>query len=37
MNRHGRENTDETPCGMIRDGIVVLTRDAVMPDGTQFD
>ena len=32
VNRHGVESTDETPCAMIRDGVVVVPKDAVLPD-----
>jgi len=32
-NPQGLENTDETAHGMIRDGVVVLSKDTVLPDG----
>ncbi len=36
-NPHGLENTEETPHGMIRDGIVVMPKDTVLPDGWKMD
>ena len=33
VNRHGVDSSEETPRGMIRDGIVVISKDAVVPDG----
>ncbi len=33
VNPHGLENTDETPHGMIRDGIVVMPKNTTLPDG----
>ena len=33
LNREGVDSTEETPQGMIRDGIVVIPKDAVLPDG----
>ena len=33
VNQHGLENTDETPHGMIRDGIVVMPKNTALPDG----
>ncbi|MBN1396378.1 MAG: glucose-1-phosphate adenylyltransferase [Pirellulales bacterium] len=32
-NPRGLENTEETPHGMIRDGVVVLPKGTVLPDG----
>ena len=32
-NRRGLDSTEETPCAMIRDGIVVIPKDATLPDG----
>lgn len=32
VNEQGVENTEETPFGMIRDGIVVLAKDTTLPD-----
>ncbi len=32
-NERGVENTDETPQGMVRDGIVVVPKDAELPHG----
>ncbi len=32
-NPQGLENTEETPHGMIRDGVVVMPKDTVLPDG----
>lgn len=29
----GGENTEETPHGMIRDGVVVMPKGTVLPDG----
>ncbi|MCE5266650.1 MAG: glucose-1-phosphate adenylyltransferase [Planctomycetaceae bacterium] len=31
LNQQGLENTDETPCGMIRDGIVVMPKNTIVP------
>jgi glucose-1-phosphate adenylyltransferase len=33
INEQGVENTDETPFGMIRDGIVVTAKNTMLPDG----
>ncbi len=33
VNHQGVESTDETPYGLIRDGIVVVPKDATLPDG----
>ncbi|MBN2024458.1 MAG: glucose-1-phosphate adenylyltransferase [Pirellulales bacterium] len=33
VNHRGVETSEETPEGMIRDGIVVIHKDAVVPDG----
>ena len=33
VNYQGVESTDETQYGMIRDGIVVVPKDATLPDG----
>jgi len=33
VNKAGIESTDETEYGLIRDGIMVTSRDAVLPDG----
>ncbi len=33
INQQGLENTEETPFGMIRDGIVVTAKNTSMPDG----
>jgi glucose-1-phosphate adenylyltransferase len=33
INEQGVENTDETPFGMIRDGIVVTAKNTTLPDG----
>ena len=33
VNRRGVDSTEETPHGMIRDGIVVVPKDATLPDG----
>jgi len=33
VNRQGVEHTDETPEGMVRDGVVVINKGAVLPDG----
>jgi glucose-1-phosphate adenylyltransferase len=33
VNQEGIENTEETPYGMIRDGIVVMPKNAMLPDG----
>jgi len=32
VNSQGVDSTEETPCGMIRDGIVVVPKDATVPD-----
>jgi glucose-1-phosphate adenylyltransferase len=32
VNRHGVESTEETPRGMVCDGVVVIPKDAVLPD-----
>jgi glucose-1-phosphate adenylyltransferase len=32
-NRQGVDSTEETPYGMIRDGIVVMAKGTVVPDG----
>ena len=32
-NPQGVENTEETPHGMIRDGVVVMPKDTILPDG----
>jgi glucose-1-phosphate adenylyltransferase len=33
INEQGVETTEETPFGMIRDGIVVMAKDTSLPDG----
>jgi hypothetical protein len=33
INEQGVENTEETPFGMIRDGIVVMAKNTALPDG----
>lgn len=33
LNRQGVDQTQETPEGMVRDGIVVITKEATLPDG----
>jgi glucose-1-phosphate adenylyltransferase len=33
VNARGVENTDETDCGMIRDGVVVMPKATTLPDG----
>ncbi len=33
LNPQGVDRTEETPQGMIRDGVAVITKDAVLPDG----
>lgn len=33
LNAHGCESSEETPCAMIRDGVVVVPKGAVLPDG----
>lgn len=33
LNRDGVDATEETPQGMIRDGVVVIPKDAILPDG----
>jgi glucose-1-phosphate adenylyltransferase len=33
VNQQGLENTDETPYGVIRDGIVVTPKNTTIPDG----
>lgn len=33
VNQQGHENTEETPYGMIRDGIVVTAKGTTLPDG----
>ena len=33
VNEQGLENTDETPFGMIRDGIVVTGKNTALPNG----
>ena len=33
INERGVDNTEETPCGMIRDGIVVTAKNTALPDG----
>jgi len=33
VNEQGIDHTDETPFGMIRDGIVVLAKETSLPDG----
>ena len=33
INRNGVDSTDETEHGMIRDGIVVVPKNATLPDG----
>jgi len=33
VNQRGIENTEETPYGMIRDGIVVMPKNTMLPDG----
>jgi glucose-1-phosphate adenylyltransferase len=33
VNERGIENTEETPHGMIRDGVVVLAKGTPLPDG----
>ena len=33
INEHGLEHTEETPYGMIRDGIVVMAKNTAVPDG----
>jgi hypothetical protein len=32
VNEHGVDYTEETPLGMIRDGIVVMAKNTVLPD-----
>ncbi len=34
VNREGVDSTEENPRGMIRDGIVVVSKDATIPDGS---
>ena len=36
VNRQGVESTEENEFGMIRDGIVVVTKSAILPDGFVF-
>ena len=33
VNQHRADSTEETEHGLIRDGIVVVTKDATLPDG----
>jgi glucose-1-phosphate adenylyltransferase len=33
LNEQGVDRTEETPCGMIRDGIVVMAKNTALPDG----
>ncbi len=33
VNQQGLEDTEETPFGMIRDGIVVMPKNTILPDG----
>ena len=33
VNEQGLEHTEETPFGMIRDGIVVTAKNTSLPDG----
>jgi glucose-1-phosphate adenylyltransferase len=33
INEQGVDHTDETPFGMIRDGIVVMPKNTALPDG----
>lgn len=33
VNHQGVDSTEETPHGMVRDGIVVVPKDATLPDG----
>ncbi len=33
VNELGLNHTEETPCGMIRDGIVVMAKNTSLPDG----
>ncbi len=33
VNSAGVDSTEESECGMVRDGIVVIPKDAVLPDG----
>lgn len=33
VNREGVDYTEETAQGMVRDGIVVITKDSILPDG----
>jgi len=33
VNEQGVDCTEETPCGMIRDGIVVMAKGTALPDG----
>jgi glucose-1-phosphate adenylyltransferase len=36
-NEKGLDSTDETPYGMIRDGIVVIPKEATLPDGWSLE
>lgn len=36
-NSQGVENTEETPHGMIRDGVVVMPKGTTLPDGWKMD
>jgi glucose-1-phosphate adenylyltransferase len=36
VNEQGLENTDETPFGMVRDGIIVTAKGTSLPDGWRF-
>jgi glucose-1-phosphate adenylyltransferase len=33
VNEQGIDHTEETPFGMIRDGIPVMAKDTSLPDG----
>ena len=33
INGHGLENSEETPFGMVRDGILVIPKGTTLPDG----
>ena len=36
VNRQAVESTEEMPHGMIRDGIVVMPKGAILPDDSSF-
>ncbi len=36
INRQGIDATDETPYGMVRDGVVVVPKETTLPDGWEL-